>query len=91
MGLVKRGELNAQARRLRLGGLRGRHGNDFEAVAHPLGKQFDKGLRGRAGAKPKPHPRAHEIDRAGGGGAFIVIDVHDAVCSRVPAAILVHH
>jgi hypothetical protein len=33
-------------------------------------------LGGRASAKAKPHARTHEFEGAGGGGAFLGIDIH---------------
>ena len=38
--------------------------------------KFDKMLRGRSGAEPKPHAGTHEFDGASGGCAFLGVGVH---------------
>jgi len=65
-----------ETRRLCTRRLRGRHRDDIETGAHPLGKQVDKMLGGRAGAEPEPHARAHKIESAGGSREFVSVSVH---------------
>ncbi len=84
--LVERRQRNAKPLGLRARRLRGRHRDDVEAGAHALAQQLDEMPRGRAGAEPEPHARAHEFDRAGGGGTFLGLDVHWRAGSTVGTA-----
>ena len=70
----------------RAGRLRGRHADDVEAGAHPLGQQLDEMPRGRAGAEPEPHAGPHPFEREGGGLTFLRFDVHERTLFRLRTA-----
>ena len=61
--LVERGQRHAEPLGIGAGRLRGRHADDVEPAAHPLGQKLDEMPGGRAGAEPKPHARPHPFDR----------------------------
>src|SRR5262249_19161158 len=47
-----------------------------EPPAYPLRQQLDEMPGGRAGAQAEPHAGPNELEGAGGGGAFLGLDVH---------------
>ena len=75
--LVERGQRHAEPLGLGARRLRGRHADDVEAGAHPLGQQLDEMLGGRAGAEAEPHARPHPFDRQRRGLTFLRFDVHE--------------
>jgi phosphoglycolate phosphatase len=74
--LVEGGERNAEALGMRVRDLRGRDADDVEPGAHARAEKLDEVSRRRAGAQAEPHAGVHEIERACGGLAFVVIGVH---------------
>ena len=84
--IVERGQRNAASHRIVAGRLRGRHAHDIESAAHPLTEQFDKMLRGRAGAEPELHAVANLLERTCRRLPFQCVHVHVQTSAREPPA-----